>query len=249
MILGVNILQYYPVKPDFADYETPYECLIFETNNTPEGVIISNDSSTSATATVYNIDDEEIGTITGLTVVTNEDKKQITIPSFIFTEKFCGEYYIKIIHGDNTFYSELFTWLDDVSSYAKIEVETGKTTLVNKYDIDTLSLSGYIDIKGIELDTEIVEEGVDTNFGSLATSATGNIDQSFEIVCNYSTFIFLANLRIFEINGSVKITLPTNKEINLYNISIEAGEASLFGQRVICTVKYREELFLSNNNE
>jgi len=195
-----------------ADNET-YRVFL-ETNKLPAIQLIV-DASLGATLQLVDINDQNVGSPINMTVEDgghpSEDYKRLIYTGGTLTEMSDGDYYLKIVNGSDTYYSDVFGWTSNANylgELMKVSAVTSNIKLGRNY---TLNLTGFTfecylnaDYMGLqpEFEEEVTQrDGVNqVLFGSLVPM------REYDIYGCEHIFTFLLGLRVLEVNGTVTIT-------------------------------------------
>ena len=225
MIYSYNTLGWYSAKAQ-RQYDKTGNIRVLHhwpTNVIPAFQIVLDDTITTASYEVFDIDDNLISS--GSVTVENASNTAGTAYSRLkflgttITSQEEGFYYLKITYdSSNYIWSDAFCWLDDVSELLKVSAVSSNIQ-IGEFEIN---LSGftyevYLDAKGIIPEYEITEEGDEKTYGVVPLFNSRNKLSEFQITGYWATLDFLAGLRILETNGTISITYLSDT-FEVYNI-------------------------------
>lgn len=222
MILAqYNILGFYEAKAARqwdrmvaagADYET-YRVFL-DTNNLPAVQLIVKDSL-GATLQLVDINDQDVGSPINMTVEDGghptADYKKLIFTGDELEEMSDGDYYLKIVNGEETYYSDVFGWTSNPDLLGELikvsavssNVKLGRNYIINLTDF---TFECYLNADYLGLQPEFEEEVTQRDginrvlYGSLVPTHEFNV-----YGCEY-IFRFLLGLRVLETNGAITIT-------------------------------------------
>jgi len=257
MLITYGIVDFSTVQNDYTNYQpNPDQFVKVGTNTLFPFVLLTSGVAATATMQVLDINGDEVQSSISLIVATNDDAKQISYLGSTLTGKECGHYQLKITHGTDIYYSEFFEWSDDLTEFVKLTVSPYKILVLNNYTIDLSSLtfiqyfatSKSLNGRAIELKSETNEDGISKNYGDEILKSTVNFEYEIELVGNDASFKFLAMIRPSTINRTTYIE-HNSRQKQIYNTAVEQVENSGFGEKIIIKFTFREQSFISNNNE
>lgn len=180
----------------------------FETDIIPMIMLIV-DASTTATINLLDNNDNVVGTALNMTVQDMTTYKRLFYAGTELSIDECGIYSLKITNGDETYYSDKFRWLDDVTQEIYInavssDIRLGKNYVLN-LTASSFEFDCYLSGKYLGISPEI-EDDVSEQIGIQRVNYANLIGtKDFTIHGTENTFRFLAGLRILEVNGVVTV--------------------------------------------
>jgi hypothetical protein len=253
MLQGYNILEFYTSLDlrVWDDLENKYSVFSFTTNNIPPFFLVSTEYSTdSTTVQVFDANtNSSVGDAQAVATVDNTTYMTYKFLGASLSGGVCGDYYLKIVNGINTFYSEVFRWEDDLTTFIRITATSNSLTMGNRYTLDFSGItfdcyvSGYKAITELEID----EEGVEKPFGNIPVFNTLNTIHKFDIFGNGSMLRFLFGLRILETNGSIAFVY-NGQSMSAYDITAEKGDVDGYDKTNVIGVMFKEQNYISSKN-
>lgn len=186
--------------------------IFLQTGKIP-AVQIMVDAATSATIQVYDVNDTAIGSALAMTVESSGHltTKRIVYTGTTLTGQESGDYYLKVVNGSDTYYSDVFGWTSDsdkLSDLLKISAVSSNITVGRYYtmNLTNFTFECYVNADYLGLAPDIEEEITQRGGVNNVVYSDLVVKREFEIYGVEYLYKFLLGLRILESNGTVTIT-------------------------------------------
>ena len=254
MLQGINIFDFFETKEkrrwnkaDVKEYT-----VVFENGKIPPFIVVTETEALTASIRMVN---ETTNEATPSEVVNTTDSidgyKIITFPgSDIVSEIEDGYYRIEITIAEVIYYSEVFSLVTNPYSLLKFEVYSEDITFAGVHSLPLSDINNifYLFWNGISIESEIPEEGEEKPYGDIPLFSTLNIVRTASINGTTQIYRYLSALRIFGVNGILKITVE-DEERQIYDSQCEIENDDSYGVTIQINFKYRELDFVSVKNE
>lgn len=266
MYRGINILQFYPVSKDIVPWfstDNKDNVVSFYIGTQPDFILYVEHATTPVIT--INLRDAETNNIVRTTVVNSTAdasgfyriKFINNTPVSYGTQRFLY-YELTNVSGvsGNVLYSDVFAWNGNSYNFpnrlARFEIVSQNLTLAGIHNVpfsEYLLFNFMLNHNGYSISGEVTEDGVEKPHGNIPVFNTLNIKHLIEINGNKCILRFLLALRIFEVNGIVKINEDNGSVREIYGIEVNVKEENSFGDFIIIELSFREKDYISTRNE
>lgn len=255
MIYSCNTLGFYKTKSN-RQYDNSDNVRIlhhFETNKIPEFQLIVDDTITTCTYELLDIDENVISS--GSATVENDTNEAGTAFSRLIRTQVSlsgnddGFYSLKVTYDGNILYSDVFCWQTDLSEYLKIVVDSTDVQIGEfSMNLDGFTYEVYLDAKNATYEYEIEEEAKEKTYGLLPLFNSRNKINEFEITGYRVTQDFLAALRVFWVNGTITLTYDGD-EFEIYDMeNPEKKDTFGYSTNLVMTMRFKRKDYLQSLN-
>jgi hypothetical protein len=254
MLQGVNIFDFFYNLEDrrWDNADIKEYCVIFQNSIIPGFIVVLQTAETTASLDFIDAITDEVIQNYSINTIYDSDITGYKIILFVETTKTGvddGYYYYKITIGSSIYYSEVFEWRTNLSNLIKFDIFSENTTMGEGHNMPFSDLHNifYLQTNGVSLTPDITEKGSEKPYGDIPVFSTVNYLRTLNINGNDQILTYLAAIRIFEVNGIIKITIK-GKEKLVYDTKCEILEDDTFGDTIILNFLYKEIDYLSVRN-
>ena len=223
----------------------------YETGTIPSFQLIV-DSALSASMQLYDYEDNAISSPVSLTIENETDYSRIIHLGTVIDDMLPSFYYVKVTIDTSSYYSDMFSWDDDVSGFLKVNVfNIGNFDLGGVYtnNMDGFDYTFYVDAYYNGIKPDIPEESTENNGLSDITFGSRTITRTFILDCQEYLYQFISAFRILECNSTIVLTWR-GREFVANDIDIDLDGELVDGDiyKVKFQFKVRNEIVSTNNN-
>lgn len=252
MLSGINILGFFKSVADqrWNNADIKEFTAVFKNGTMPSFIIVVDSDGIAGTVELINIIENEVVTSKPIVVTESNGRKILSFTSVQHAGQDDGNYYLKITIDTDIFYSEVFDWCTDISTFVKLSIDSSDITMggVHVLPYSTTPIVFYLKYNGRSIDVEINEDGSEKFYGDIPAFSAANIIQTLEVNGTAQIFKMLSSLRPFWVNGEIIIEASGYENI-IYDTVAEIKESDSFDETIIINFKYRDQDFIASRNE